>query len=140
MRKTNRRHMTVHHAAPHADTILDEQIRITAGHAGWMRFSAPAGLAPVMAVPATAAEKAQVGEHSYVTNQNSNDVSVIDTLTNTVTATVPSAAKPMTWTGSGCRASGSAAYVKAVTPSYSPWRAWPVTSYSRSSRPFGVAS
>jgi hypothetical protein len=37
------------------------------------------GLAPLMAVPATAVAKAQAGDHAYVANLNSNTVSVIET-------------------------------------------------------------
>jgi YVTN family beta-propeller protein len=35
------------------------------------------------------------GKHAYVANQNSNDVSVIDTATNSVVATVPVGIQPL---------------------------------------------
>jgi hypothetical protein len=35
--------MTVHHAAPHPYTTLNEQVRITAGHTRQMRLSALTG-------------------------------------------------------------------------------------------------
>ena len=77
-----------------------------------MRF----GIAVVVAMLSTNAGPARAEPFAYITNNGNNTVSVIDTATNTVTATIPVGSEPF---GVGVSPDGSRVYVANGRPSNS---------------------